>query len=89
MTTGAESSKALSDGGNFLTKFRVRSRISLAALLVNVTAKMLWGATPLCIKCTMRWVMVFVFPEPAPARTKRGPSVVSTASRWSLFSPTR
>lgn len=31
--------------------------------------------------------MTRVFPVPAPARTRRGPSVVDTARRWEVFKP--
>src|SRR5690554_6784689 len=52
----------------------MRSFISLAALLVNVTAKILSGATPSSsIKYAILVVSVLVLPVPAPATTKRGP----------------
>src|SRR5512146_2932962 len=35
----------------------------------------------------MRWVITRVLPEPGPASTSSGPSVVITASRWRGFSP--
>ena len=63
-----------------------RSRISAAALFVNVMAKISHGATPLfSIRLAMRYVSTRVLPEPAPARTKSGPSVVTTASRCGSF----
>src|SRR3954471_3499916 len=37
----------------------------------------------------MRCVRTRVFPEPAPARIRSGPSPCSTASRWGSFSPWR
>src|SRR5437764_11546171 len=37
----------------------------------------------------MRWVRARVLPEPAPATIRTGPSVWSTASRWTGFSPSR
>ena len=59
-----------------------RSRISAAALLVNVMARTCQGLTPRSPSiCAMRKVRTRVLPEPAPARTSSGPSVVRTASR--------
>jgi len=37
------------------------------------------------IKYAIRWVMVLVFPLPAPAKMSTGPSVCSTAARCSGF----
>src|SRR3989304_2309755 len=37
----------------------------------------------------MRWAMPRVLPLPAPARTRSGPSVWTTASCWAGFSPAR
>ena len=52
----------------------MRSRISPAALLVNVTARILRGSTPsTSISRAMRVVSTRVFPEPAPASTSNGP----------------
>jgi hypothetical protein len=63
-----------------------RSAISLAALLVKVTARIDSGATPFSrISQAMRLVITRVLPEPAPARISRGPSVASTAARCSGF----
>ena len=63
-----------------------RSAISLAALLVKVTARIESGATPFSrISQAMRLVMTRVLPDPAPARISSGPSVVSTAARCSGF----
>src|ERR1035437_4261376 len=63
-----------------------RAAISLAALLVKVTARMESGATPFSrMSQAMRLVMTRVLPEPAPARMSRGPSVASTAARCSGF----
>ena len=60
-----------------------RSRISAAALLVNVMARTCQGLTPKSPSiCAMRKVKTRVLPEPAPASTSSGPSVVRTASRW-------
>src|SRR3954465_2722881 len=59
-----------------------RSRISPAALFVKVIARISGGFAPTALsKCAMRRVSTRVFPEPAPAITSTGPSVVSTASR--------
>ena len=52
-----------------------RSRISVAALFVKVIAKILYGDTPLSNKLAILQVNTFVFPEPAPAMIRRGPSV--------------
>ena len=38
---------------------------------------------------TIRWVMVFVFPAPAPATIKSGPCICKAASFCSLFRPSR
>jgi hypothetical protein len=59
----------------------MRSRISLAALLVKVTAKIESAPTPLWSNRAIRAVMTRVFPDPAPARTNNGPSPCSTAAR--------
>src|SRR5690606_31437561 len=68
----------------------MRSRISPAALLVKVTARIRSGPTP-CSR--MRWqtrvVRTRVFPEPAPASTSRGPSTCRVASSCSGFNPWR
>src|ERR1700730_3450327 len=63
-----------------------RDFISPAALFVNVTASICHGGTPACsIRCPTRQVMTRVFPEPAPAKTSNGPSMVPTASScWGL-----
>src|SRR4051795_3205806 len=61
----------------------IRSRISAAALFVNVIARISFGFTPAAAsRCATRKVRTRVLPEPAPATTSSGPSVVSTASRW-------
>lgn len=67
----------------------MRSFISVAALFVNVTARICQGATPCSIKYAMRWVSALVFPLPAPARINVGPCVCSTALRWGSFKPVR
>src|SRR6185437_2273713 len=63
-----------------------RDRISSAALLVNVTARIDDGGTCFAvIRCAIRCVITRVLPLPAPARINTGPSVVSAASRcWGL-----
>ena len=57
-----------------------RSRISCAALLVNVSASIFHGFTPCSTKFAMRYVKTLVLPDPAPASTSSGPSRHSTAS---------
>ena len=67
-----------------------RSRISRAALLVKVTARIWLGhALRVAMRCARRAVSAAVLPVPAPARTSTGPSVVSTASRCGAFRPCR
>src|SRR3990172_8659164 len=56
------------------------SFISFAALLVKVTARTDPALTPVYIRYAVLIVMALVFPEPAPARIRSGPSVCSTAS---------
>ena len=68
----------------------MRSRISLAALFVKVTARTADGGTWLVVTmCATRCVMTRVLPLPAPARIRSGPSVCATASRCSAFRPLR
>ena len=63
-----------------------RSRISAAALFVNVMARISQGATPwFSMRLAMRYVSTRVLPEPAPASTSSGPSMVTTASRCGPF----
>ena len=63
-----------------------RSRISAAALLVNVMARISHGATSRSSRMwAMRYVSTRVLPEPAPAKTRSGPSVHSTAARCGSF----
>src|SRR5690606_22541570 len=65
-------------------------RISPAALLVKVRARIDSGATPYSsIRFAIREVRTRVFPEPAPASTRRGPSKCSAATRCSGFSRSR
>jgi hypothetical protein len=59
-----------------------RSRISCAALLVNVMASSSPArARSVRTSQAMRWVRTRVLPEPAPARISSGPSPWVTASR--------
>jgi urea transport system permease protein len=48
---------------------------------VKVKAQIMCAGTPRSMSRAIRWVMTRVLPEPAPASTSNGPSVVSTASR--------
>ena len=67
-----------------------RSRISRAALLVKVTARIWLGqALRVAIRWASRAVSAAVLPVPAPASTSTGPSVVSTASRCGGLRPAR
>ena len=69
---------------------RRRSRISPAALRVNVIARHSSGAAPWrATRCAMRWVRVRVLPEPGPATMSSGPEAISAARRWSASSPDR
>ena len=59
------------------TRSSSRSRISAAALFVNVIARISVGFAPTAAsRCAIRRVRTRVFPEPAPAITSSGPSVV-------------
>jgi len=67
-----------------------RSFISFAALLVKVIARISFGFAPTAAsRCATRCVSTRVLPEPAPAITSSGPSVVMTASRWAGFRSAR
>ena len=70
-------------------RLATRCRISRAALLVKVTAKIWPGAIPSSIMCATRWVSVRVLPVPAPARMSTGPRRVTAALRCSGFSPSK
>src|SRR5579859_5556630 len=64
----------------------MRPRISPAALLVKVTARMPWGeARSAWITQAMRWVRTRVLPLPAPASTSTGPAAAVTAARCASF----
>src|SRR5512133_273927 len=68
----------------------MRSRISPAALLVNVTAITARGLTPTARnRKATRWARTRVLPEPGPASTSTGPLMVVTASVWDGLSPAR
>ena len=65
----------------------IRARISPAALLVKVTARMPCGDTPsTCTSQATRWVSTRVLPLPAPASTSVGASGAVTACRCASFS---
>src|SRR5690348_6086020 len=64
-----------------------RPRISPAALLVKVTARIAHGGTrSTSTSQAMRWVSTRVLPEPAPASTRYEPGGALTASRCAAFS---
>ena len=68
------------------TMASTRLRISPAALLVKVIARIFHGDTPhSSIKYAILCTSTLVLPEPAPASTSSGPSVVITASLWQSF----
>src|SRR3954451_2459858 len=70
------------------TSSSTRSRISVAALLVNVMARISSArAWPVCTRWAIRCVRTRVLPDPAPARTSSGPSTCVTASRCGSLSP--
>ena len=63
-----------------------RVNISLAALLVNVTASTPPGETcPVLMSHAMRVVSTRVFPDPAPARISAGRAGSVTAASCSAF----
>ena len=68
---------------------RIRSAISLAALLVKVTARMREGGIPrTAMRAATPAVRVRVLPVPAPARTSTAPSSIA-APAWVGVSPAR
>ena len=69
------------------TRATTRSRISAAALLVKVTARIDREAVPRSMRRAMRWVTTRVLPEPAPASTSMGPISCSTAARCEGLRP--
>ena len=64
----------------------ILSRISMAALLVKVTARISEELTPCLSMFTNLDITVLVLPVPAPARIRTGPYRCSTASRWAVLS---
>ena len=58
----------------------ILSFISEAAFLVKVRARILDGSEPFPRMLAILLVSTLVFPEPAPATMRTGPSVHSTAS---------
>ena len=70
------------------TRPATRSRISAAALLVKVIAKIWLGSTPRApIRYAILRVSTDVFPEPAPATINSGEPMCSTAWRCCGLSP--
>ena len=66
---------AASDLSCALSSACARSRISRAALFVNVIATIFAGSMPCSIRCAIFAVMTRVLPLPAPASTSSGPVV--------------
>src|SRR3989337_2402635 len=58
----------------------LRPRISLAALLVEVTATICHGFVPGATRYATRCARTLVLPDPAPARMRSGPLACETAS---------
>ena len=86
--------RSLKDKGRFSSvSFPMRSntlfRISLAALFVNVMARISEGFTPDFTKWRILWVIVLVLPAPAPAKMSKGPAVLRTADFCLSFKPRR
>src|SRR4051794_633404 len=72
------------------TSCSTRSRISCAALLVKVMARIWPGcAAPEATRWAIRCVSTRVLPLPAPARIRSGPPGCRTASRWGSLRPSR
>ena len=70
------------------TSEETRSRISSAALLVKVIARIWFGcARPVASSQAIRCVRARVLPDPAPARISSGPSPKVTASRCGPLRP--
>src|SRR6266550_5011129 len=71
-------------------RFSTRLRISRAALLVKVTARISpASARPCWISQAIRCVSTRVLPLPAPAKISSGPSSAVTAARCGGFSPAK
>ena len=69
------------------TNASMRERISPAAFLVKVRARIVQGGTFLSpMRKATRCAMARVFPEPAPASTSTGPSGAVTAALWPALS---
>ncbi len=67
-----------------------RPRISAAALLVKVTARIDQGeAFSTASSQAMRRVSTRVLPLPAPASTRKGPGGAVTAARWGSLRSSR
>ena len=67
-----------------------RSRISRAALFVNVTAMTAAGGSPASVTSqAIRAVRVVVFPVPAPAEMPEAPDGAQAAARWAGSSISR
>ena len=67
-----------------------RSRISSAALLVKVMARICHGgASPVAIRWAIRRVRTRVFPDPAPGHDQQRPARWSTARRCGSVSPSK
>jgi len=76
--------------GGAPNNFSTRPRISAAALLVKVTAKMARGRTRIAsMRYPMRRVSTRVLPLPAPANTNNGPADAVTAARCASFRPVK
>src|SRR4051812_17215199 len=72
------------------SKCSTRSRISFAALLVNVIARISLGhASRLSMRPAMRRVSTLVLPDPAPATMRSAWPRYSAASRCCGFSPAK
>ena len=70
------------------TSDATRSRISAAALLVKVMARICPGCTPRApMRCAMRRVSTAVLPEPATATMSSGRPACRTAARCCGLSP--
>lgn len=71
-------------------RLSARKRISVAALFVKVSVKVLLDGMPTSsIKYARRVVSVFVFPLPAPAKISNAPSKCVAAACCSGFNPLR
>ena len=71
------------------TERAILSFISAAALFVKVSANISLGAAPFSIILAILQVRTLVFPDPAPAIIKEGPSMPLTAASCALFNPSK